>query len=75
MRVSRQWAVGAVAVSLLAGASGATAQEHKVEISGNAGYVLSDGVTFNGVLVNGNIYDSVPTPRTRSDSTSRSASS
>ncbi len=37
----------------------ARAAEHRLELSGNAGYVVSDGVTFDGVLVNGNVFDSV----------------
>jgi len=37
----------------------ARAQDHRLELSGNAGYVLSDGVTFDGVAVGGKVYNSV----------------
>jgi len=49
-----------VMVSVLALAAGAaSAQDKRVEIGGNVGWVFSDGVTFDGVVVNGNIFDSI----------------
>lgn len=48
-----------LALSLAGWVGDAHAQSWRGEISGNAGWVMSDGVTFDGVLVNGNIFDAV----------------
>jgi outer membrane protein W len=49
--------MGAVTL-LLAGT--ARAQEHKIEIGGNAGWTKSDGVTFDGVRArDGNVYNGI----------------
>jgi outer membrane protein W len=44
-------------VALAAGA--ASGQDHRVEIGGNIGWTFSDGVTFDGLAVNGNVFNEV----------------
>lgn len=55
--VSNRLFVIVAAVALAAGA--ASAQDHRVEVGGNIGWVYSDGVTFDGIAVGGNIFNSV----------------
>jgi outer membrane protein W len=40
-------------------AGAASAQDQRVEIGANVGWVQSDGVTFDGLAVNGNIFNSI----------------
>jgi Outer membrane protein beta-barrel domain len=52
--------VSACLIGSLAVAASVHAQDPRVEIGGTAGYTLSDGVTFDGVLADdGNIYDGI----------------
>jgi opacity protein-like surface antigen len=49
-----------VAVSFVACAGAASAQDSRVEITGNAAWSLSDGVTFSGIRAgDGNVYDTI----------------
>jgi outer membrane protein W len=49
-----------VLAALVASASGvASAQDHRVEVGGNIAYTLSDGVTFDGLAVGGNVFNSI----------------
>jgi hypothetical protein len=56
--VLRRLAVAAFFILLAAPA--ARAQDHRIELGGNFGYTLSDGVSFAGVRAgNGNLYDGI----------------
>jgi opacity protein-like surface antigen len=45
-------------LAVLAAAT-ASAQDYRVEVGGNVGWTMSDGVSFDGIAVNGNVFNEI----------------